>query len=281
MKLRHAALAALAAALLPFACVQITERPSNQRDWSPDQAVLARAEFDGERVTVRNVRNFEYRSVHEYAVRYETRSYDLSKLDSMWFMVERFGPHDEMTPAIAHTLLSFGFGGEYVAVSVEIRKERGESYSPWKGLLRQYELMYVVADERDVIGLRTNHRRDTVYLYPVRAPVEAMRRAFVEMLQRANQLAEAPEFYNTLTSTCTTNLVRHVNTIAPGRIPLSYKVILPAYSDSLAYDLGLIPNGQPLEQVRAAHRIDALAQELGVRADFSRALRRRAGILVP
>lgn len=281
MKLRHAALAALAAALLPFACVQITERPSNQRDWSPDQAVLARAEFDGERVTVRNVRNFEYRSVQDYTPRYETRSYDLSKLDSMWFMVERFGPHDEMTPAIAHTLLSFGFGGEYLAVSVEIRKERGESYSPWKGLLRQYELMYVVADERDVIGLRTNHRRDTVYLYPVRAPVEAMRRAFVEMLQRANQLAEAPEFYNTLTSTCTTNLVRHVNTIAPGRIPLSYKVILPAYSDSLAYDLGLIPNEQPLEQVRAAHRIDALAQELGVRADFSRALRRRAGILVP
>ena len=150
-----------------------------------------------------------------------------------------------------------------------------------EGLLRQYELMYVVADERDLIGLRTNHRRDTVYLYPVRAPVEAMRRAFVEMLQRANQLAEAPEFYNTLTSTCTTNLVRHVNTIAPGRIPLSYKVILPAYSDSLAYDLGLIPNEQPLDQVRAAHRIDALAQELGVRADFSRALRRRAGILVP
>ncbi len=281
MKLRHAALAALAAALLPFACVQITERPSNQRDWSPDQAVLARAEFDGERVTVRNVRNFEYRSVREYAVRYETRSYDLSKLDSMWFMVERFGPHDEMTPAIAHTLLSFGFGGEYVAISVEIRKERGESYSPWKGLLRQYELMYVVADERDVIGLRTNHRRDTVYLYPVRAPVEAMRRAFVEMLQRANQLAEAPEFYNTLTSTCTTNLVRHVNTIAPARIPPSYKVILPAYSDSLAYDLGLIPNEQPLEQVRAAHRIDALAHELGVRAAFSRALRRRPGILVP
>jgi hypothetical protein len=281
MKASHAALAIAAAALLPFACVQITERPSNQRDWSPDQAVLARAEFDGERVTVRNVRNFEYRSLREYAVRYETRSYDLSKLDSMWFMVERFGPHDEMTPAIAHTLLSFGFGGEYVAISVEIRKERGESYSPWKGLLRQYELMYVVADERDVIGLRTNHRRDTVYLYPVRAPVEAMRRAFVEMLQRANQLAEAPEFYNTLTSTCTTNLVRHVNTIAPARIPPSYKVILPAYSDSLAYDLGLIPNEQPLEQVRAAHRIDALAQELGVRADFSRALRRRAGILVP
>src|SRR5688572_9969877 len=240
MKLRHAALAMLAAALLPFACVQVTERASNERDWSPDQAVLARAEFDGDRVTVRNVRNFEYRSAEDYVPRYDTRSYDLSRLDSMWFVVERLGGEGKMRPGIAHTLLSFGFG-----------------------------------DERDVIGLRTNHRRDAVYLYPVKAPVDAMRRTFVEMLQRANQLAEAPEFYNTLTSTCTTNIVRHVNTIAPGQIPLSYKVILPAYSDSLAYDLGLIPTDRPFEAVQAAHRIDPLAQQHGLRAGFSRALRRR------
>lgn len=277
MKRRHAALAVLAVALLPFACVQVTERASNERDWSPDQAVLARAEFDGDRVTVRNVRNFEYRSAEDYVPRYDTRSYELSKLDSMWFVVERLGGEGNMRPGIAHTLLSFGFGDEYVAISVEIRKERGESYSVLNGLLRQYELMYVVADERDVIGLRTNHRRDAVYLYPVKAPVDAMRRTFVEMLQRANQLAEAPEFYNTLTSTCTTNIVRHVNTIAPGRIPLSYKVILPAYSDSLAYDLGLIPTDRPFEAVQAAHRIDPLAQQHGLRAGFSRALRRRPG----
>jgi hypothetical protein len=273
MKARHAALAIVAAALLPFACVQITEQPSNRRDWSPDQAVLARAEFDGERVTLRNVRNFEYRSVDDYVPRYETRSYDLSQLDSMWFVVERLGEK----PGIAHTLVSFGFGGEYVAVSVEIRKERGESYSVLKGLLRQYELMYVIADERDVIGLRTNHRRDAVYLYPVKAPREAMRKVFVEMLQRANQLADAPEFYNTLTSTCTTNLVRHVNTIAPGRIPFSYKVILPAYSDSLVYDLGLIPNDRPFEAIQAAHRVDPLAQRHGLGAGFSSALRRTPG----
>jgi len=271
VKRRHAALAVVLVALLPFACVQLTERASNERDWSPDQAVLARAELDGDRITVRNVRNFRYRSEHDYAPHYETRTYDLSKLDSMWFVVERFGEK----PGIAHTLLSFGFGDEYVAISVEIRKERGESYSPWMGLLRQYELMYVVADERDVIGLRTNHRRDTVYLYPVSAPVEAMRRTFVEMLQRANQLAEAPEFYNTLTSTCTTNIVRHVNTVAPGQIPLSYKVVLPAYSDSLAYDLGLIPTDRPFEAVQAAHRIDALARKHGLGADFSRAVRAR------
>jgi hypothetical protein len=104
-----------------------------------------------------------------------------------------------------------------------------------------------------------------------------MRKVFVEMLQRANQLAEAPEFYNTFTSTCTTNLVRHVNTIAPGRIPLSYKVVLPAYSDSLAYDLGLIPNERPFEAVQAAHRVDLLAQRHGLGPGFSRALRNRPG----
>lgn len=268
-----AVLALCGAALLPFACVQVTERPSNERDWSPDQAVLPRAELDGDRVTVRNVRNFEYRSEDDYVARYETRSYDLSKLDSMWFVVERFGE----TPGIAHTLLSFGFGGDYVAISIEIRKERGETYSPLRGLLRQYEIMYVVADERDVIGLRTNHRRDPVYLYPVNAPPEAMRRAFVEMLQRANKLAEEPEFYNTLTSSCTTNIVRHVNTIAPGQIPFSYKVLLPAYSDRLAYDLGLIPADRPYEAVQAAHRIDAVAQKHGVGANFSRLVRRIPG----
>lgn len=276
-RLKLAGLALVAAALLPFACVQVTERPSNERDWSPDQAVLPRAEFAGDTVTVRNLRNFRYRSVSDPEPAYETRSYRLSQLDSMWFMVERFGETpEEATPAIAHTLLSFGFGDEYVAISVEIRKERGEKYSPWKGLLRQYELMYVVADERDVIGLRTNHRRDAVYLYPVKAPREAMRRAFVEMLQRANKLAEEPEFYNTLTSTCTTNIVRHVNTIAPGQIPFSYKVLLPAYSDRLAYDLGLIPADRPFEAVQAAYRIDGLARKHGVGADFSRVVRRRA-----
>jgi hypothetical protein len=162
-----------------------------------------------------------------------------------------------------------------VAISVEIRKERGEAYSPVKGLLRQYELMYVVADERDVLALRTNFRRDPVYLYPVRTTPEKMRRVFVEMLERANQLAAQPEFYNSLTNNCTTNIVGHVNTIAPRSIPFSYKVVLPAYSDQLAYDLGLIPTELPFETVRAAHRIDALAQSQPVGPDYSRIVRRR------
>lgn len=252
-------------ALLPFLYVLAYERPSMARDWSPDQRIVPRATFSGDIVVVENVRNFSYASETDYQMHHERRTYDLGKLDSAWFAVERFGD----TPGIAHTFLSFGFGDEHVAISVEIRKEAGETFSPLKGLLRQYELMYVVGDERDIIGLRTNFRRDPVYLYPVNAPPDRIRRVFVEMLERANKLADEPEFYNTLTNNCTTNIVHHVNTISQ-RIPFSYKVILPAYSDELAYDLGLIPTDRPFEAVQAAHRIDSIAQRHAVGPDFQR-----------
>jgi len=256
---------------LPFVYVQLAERPSLDRDWSPDQSVMPNAAIDGDKVTIDKVRNFTYRAPDDYTPAYEQRSYDLARLDSVWFMVERFGD----APAIAHTLVSFGFGGEYVAISVEIRKERGEVYSALKGLLRQYELMYVVADERDAIGLRTNFRRDPVFLYPVKTTRERMRTMFVEMLARANRLSLEPEFYNSLTNNCTSNIVAHVNTLAPRSIPFSYKTLLPAYSDRLAYELGLIPDDQPFDRVQAAHRIDLVAQQGPVGPDFSRRIRER------
>ncbi|HYN22504.1 MAG TPA: DUF4105 domain-containing protein, partial [Thermoanaerobaculia bacterium] len=145
--------------------------------------------------------------------------------------------------------------------------------SPWKGLLRQYEVMYVIGDERDLIRLRTNHRRDQVYLYPVRATRERIEQMLVSMLQRANRLRERPEFYNTLTNTCATNIVRHVNELVPGRVPFSYKVLLPGYSDELAYELGLIDTGLPFAQAKQRFRIDLKAQRLGEREDFSKKIR--------
>jgi hypothetical protein len=267
------ALAVLVSLSLPFVYLQFTERPSLDRDWSPDQGVMPRATIDGDKVTIDKVRNFAYRATDDYTLTYEQRTYDLARLDSVWFMVERFGD----TPGIAHTLVSFGFGEEYVAISVEIRKERGEHYSPLKGLLRQYELMYVVADERDVIGLRTNFRRDPVYLYPVETTRERMRKMFLEMVARANRLAVEPEFYNSLTNNCTSNIVAHVNTLAPRRIPFSYKTLFPAYSDQLAYELDLIPTNQAFDKVQAAHRIDLVAQREPVGPDFSRLIRAKTG----
>lgn len=247
-------------------------RPSNQRDWAPDNAVLPYAEFAGDSVRVRNVRNASYVTTDSFTVAYDDRAYDLRELESAWYVVEPFS-RDWRGPA--HTLVSFGFGqGRYLAVSVEIRRERGEIFNPLKGMLRQFEIMYVVADERDVIRLRTNYRRDPVYLYPIRADREKLRAVFVDMMARANSLRERPEFYNTLTSTCTSNLVRHVNRISPRRVPrLSYKVFLPGYSDRLAYDLGLIDTDLPFEQARERYHVNALAERYGSDPAFSERIR--------
>lgn len=266
--------ALVAAILLPFAYVRLFLRPSARRDWALDQKIMPRARIDGDCARIEHFRNFAYRSATEFTPVYETREFDLRKLDSVWYGVVRFGN----APGVAHTFLSFGFGDEYVAVSIEVRRESGEEYSVFKGLLRQYEIMYVLADERDVIGQRTHFRHNRVYLYPGRiAPAQA-RELFLGMLARVNALAERPEFYNSLSNNCMTSIVRHINSLAP-TIPFSWKTIFPAYSDRLAYDLKLIPHEAPFAQVRAAHRIDARARELPIDADFSRRI--RAGLADP
>lgn len=273
-RLPFIACAVLACVLAAWLVLVLLGRPSNDRDWAPDQARLPIARIDGDSVTISNLRNTHYRSTTDFDVRWETRTYDLRTLDSLWFMVEPFaawrGP--------AHTLLSFGFSdGHYVAVSVEIRKEAGESFSPLLGLLRQYELTYVVGDERDLIGLRANHRRDDVHLYRLRATPAQARALFLGMLDRANALAAQPEFYNTLTNTCTTNIVDHIEQLAPGTVPLSYKTVLPAYSDDLAYDLGLIDTALPRDSYRSAHRINEAAARFADSPAFSRGIRMGVG----
>ena len=258
-----AGLAAVRAAMVAIV------RPSNTRDWTGDQTTLPSATFDGSLVTIRNIRNFQYESVDRYTPAWYDKTFDLNKLESAWFVVEPFGG-----PLMAHTFVSFGFGGnDFVAISVEIRKEKGEAFSPVKGLLRQYEVMYVVGDERDLIKLRVNYRKDQVYVYPMRTTRERMRAMFVSMLKRANDLAQHPEFYNTLTNTCTTNLVRHVNEITPKRIPFSPAVLLPAHSDRLAYDLGLIDRTLPFAETRRRALINAAAEEYADDPDFSRRIR--------
>jgi hypothetical protein len=269
--LRRLFVALVLVALIPIGFCSL-QKPSLHRDWTPDQKVLPVAEFDGSKVTVRNIRNFDYSSESEYVPRYYDRTFDLDQLESLWFIVEPFSEFD----GAAHTFVSFGFsGGEYAAISVEIRKEKGESYSPWKGLARQYELSYIVGDERDLIGLRTNHRRHDVFLFPIRTSKEAARRMFVEMLERANKLGREPEFYNTATSTCTTNIVRHVNAIVPERIPWRPAVLLPGYSDRLAYELGLIDTSVRLEELRKRYYISDLARAAEDAPDFSARIRSR------
>ncbi len=240
--------------------------PSNDRIWEPNQARNPTAEFVGNQVTIRNIRDTAYRSVEDYTVRYFDKTYDLDRLKTVDFVVV---PFPDM-PSLAHTMLSFGFDDEdYLVVSVETRREAHESYDPVAGFLNQYELLYVVGTERDLIQMRTHHWMNGVYLYPTRAAPEQVRALFSDVMHRVNQLAVRPEFYNTLSNNCTTNIRRHINQLHPNRIPYDYRVLLPGHSDRLAYDLGLLDTDQSFAQTREQARINYLAYLHDDDPDFS------------
>ncbi|MBA3891575.1 MAG: DUF4105 domain-containing protein [Gemmatimonadaceae bacterium] len=272
----HLAMLLFGLAILVWSALQL-RRPSTDRDWTADNARMPEVAFAGSAVTVKNVRNFDWQTTTGFTPRWEDRSYDLDRLESVWFLVEPFG--DFRGPA--HTFVSFGFadslrGTDYVAVSVELRKEVGESYHPVRGLFREYELAYVVGDERDLVRLRSNVRRDSVFLYRVQATPEQGRTLFRAMLERADRLRTAPEFYNTLWSSCTTNIVDHVNAISPSKVPFSYKVLLPAYADELAYDIGLLDTTRTFATLRGGALINPVAMAAHDDPDFS--ARIRAGL---
>lgn len=247
-------------------------KPSNDRDWSPDQALLSRADVNGQLVTIRNIRNCQYRSANDYTVRYYDRTFDMSRIRSVDFLVIPFPG----SPSVAHTMLSFGFeGDQYLAVSAEVRKEKGEKFDGVKAMFRQYELMYVVGDERDLIALRTNHQQHDVYMYRLRFDRFQTQELFVDIAERVNKLAAEPEFYNTLTNNCTTNVARHINAVSPVKVsPSDYRLVLPGYSDRLVYDLGLVENAKPFADVRTKAKINAAAVAYRDAPDFSARLRR-------
>jgi hypothetical protein len=249
--------------------------PSNVRDWEPDQAELPYAEFVGGQIVVHNVRNCRYFDDGTYVVGYQDRTYNLAELQRVDFLIAPFAG----MPRLAHTLLSFEFRPpngppQHLACSIEIRKEKGETYAAWKGSARQYELMYVMADERDVVELRTNFRGEDVYLYRTTAQPDQAKMLLVDVLGRANELASRPEFYDTITNNCTTNLVRHINRIKPNRLTYDYRVLLPGYSDKLAYDEGLIERRGSFEETKTAAYLNAKALAAAGRTDFSQVIRR-------
>jgi hypothetical protein len=249
--------------------------PSNVRAWEPDQAQLSYAEFRGNQIIAHNVRNCHYFDADTFVVNYEDRVYNLNDVRAVDFFMAPFAG----MPRLAHTMLSFEFAPlgkppEYLAVSIEIRKEQGETYSAWKGSARQYELMYVLADERDVVQLRTNHRGEDVYRYRTTATPEQARLLLVDVLARTNELASRPEFYDTFRNNCTTNLVRHVNRIQPSRLPYDYRVLLPGYSDQLAFDEGLIEPHGTFEETKLQAYLNVRAVAAANRDDFSQAIRR-------
>jgi hypothetical protein len=245
--------------------------PSNDRDWQTDVARLAHAEIQGDRVTVRNIRNFDYRTETDYTPAYYDKSFDVRKLQSVDMVAVYW-----MGPAIAHTFLSFGFeGGDHLAVSIETRKEKNEAYSTIKGFFKQYELYYVVADERDVIRLRTNYRKDPpedVYIYRVHGPIENGRRLFLEYMSRVSKLNENPEFYNTLTDNCTTGIWMNTR-INPGHSHLSWKILASGYVPEYLSEAGRLAPGVPFAELQRLGHVNARAQAADQAVDFSRRIR--------
>lgn len=231
-----------------------SRRPTNERAWSADHAVLPNAYFDGSRVRIVGVRNFRYGTDGTVRPAFEERTYDLGRLESVWFVLV---PFSGRWRAPAHSFVSFGFGdSQFVGISVEARREAGERYGVLAGLFRRYELMYVMAEERDLLLRRVLRDSNDVYVYPVNASPAKARELFVAMVGRANALAERPEFYNTLTNSCTSNLVNHVNAIAPGRIPAGWRTLLPGYADEVALELGLIQSPGSVDEARRRYRVN-------------------------
>ncbi len=254
-----------------YGIILILIKPSNNRNWTLDQKILPQVEIKDNLVTINNIRNFKYKSVDEYTPDYYNKTFDLEKIKSVDFILEPFSDF----AGAAHTFLSFGFeNDEYVSISIEIRKEIGEEFSALKGLFNKYEIMYVVADERDAVKLRSNYRKDKVYIYPVKTTKEKKQALFLDMLNEINKLKNNPKFYNTLTSTCTTNIMKHVNTITPNRIPMSYKVLMPGYADELAFDLDLIDTELSLEEAKKVFLINERAEKYSESDDFSTLIRK-------
>ena len=247
-----------------------TIRPSNDRDWQPEVALLPEARIQGDLVTVRNIRNFDYRTESDFTPRYYDRTFDLRRLDRVDLVAVYW-----MGPAIAHLFLTFGFSGDYLAISIEARKERGEGYSSLAGFFRQYELIYVAGDERDLIRLRTNYRKDPpedVYLFQVRGPIENARGVFLQYMRAINELRERPRFYNTLTTNCTN--VIFVNTrVNPDHLPFSWKILLSGYAPEYVYEAGRLDRSLPFEELRHRSQINAVARAADQDPDFSRRIR--------
>ena len=269
---RWRALGVYAVAFLGLLAWWSTIKPSNDREWKPEVAVLPNATFDGDQVTVHNIRNFDYRTEADFTPAYYDKTFDLRRLESVDLVASYWAG-----PAIAHIFLSFGFGGgDQLAISIERRDERGEGYSTIKGLFKQFELFYVVADERDVIRLRTNVRRDPperVYVYRVQGPIENGRRLFLEYLSKINALNEHPEFYNTLTTNCTGNIWLH-SQVNSGRVPYSWKILLSGHVPEYLYEIGRLDTQLPFAELQRRSQVNAAAQAADRAADFSHAFER-------
>jgi Domain of unknown function (DUF4105) len=265
----------LAALFTGFAIVLVcwlSLKPSNDRDWQPDNAKSAYADINGDQVVIHDFRNCDYRTETDYTCQWETRSYNLANLSGVDIFITWWG-----SPWIAHPIVSFDFGDQgHVAMSIETRDVVGQGYSAIRGFFRQYALTYIASDERDVIRLRTNYRKDEeVYLFRTTVTPPVARSLFLDYLERANSLHQRPEWYNALTNNCTTNIAVSAAEARDVRERLDWRILLNGKMDEMMYEHGgLVSNGLPLAALKEQAHINAAARAAGDSRDFSMLVRK-------
>jgi hypothetical protein len=233
------------------------------------------AEFNGDNVTVKNIRNFRYGPTEQdMRPAYYNKTYDLAQLKKIWFVTEPFNENK----IGAHTFLSFEFNnGDFLAISIEGRKNKSQEYNVWLGLFNTYTLMYIAADERDVVLLRANLRKDKVYVYPAKFDSQQTARLLLtNMLKKMNELVTTkPEWYNTMFSNCTSQIAKHVNELSPGRISvLSWQLWLTASADELALQQGLLDTDLSIDKARKKYSINAASEKAGDIEEYSALIRK-------
>jgi hypothetical protein len=248
----------------------LTIAASNDRDWQPNVAVTAHADIDGDKVTIHNVRNCDYRTETDYTPRFSTRSVRLSKLTRVDMFLCYWG-----SPWLAHPFLSFQFeDADPIAISVETRMEKGEAYSTLGGLYRRYELIYVVAEERDLVRVRTNYRQgENVYLFRVDVSAERCRKLFLDYLRVINQMHERARFYNVLLTNCTTSIQSHSVATARRPRPWDWRILLPGKLDELIHMRDGFVAKMPLDELKPRCHVNPAANRIGDAPDFSRQIR--------
>jgi len=244
-----------------------TLRPRLDRDWQPEVAVLAYATREGDRLTVHNIRNFEYRTASDFTPRYETRTYNLADLRAVDLFVNYWG-----STLMAHPILSFDFGPDgHLCFSIETRPARGKAYSTIGGLYRQFELIYIAADERDVVRLRTNFKGEDLYLYRLLLPSKEVRARFLEYIERLNELYVRPVWYNAVTANCTTSI--RTQRSAARRAPWDWRMLFNGYADEMLYERHALAGDLPFAELKSRALINERARAADDAADFSDRIR--------
>ncbi|WP_228721875.1 DUF4105 domain-containing protein [Acinetobacter sp. Marseille-Q1623] len=211
--------------------------PAKQnRDWNPEVDRLFTYQKQGDIVTIQNIRNFNWKTEDQYDAHWDTRRYNLNHITGVNIITSYW-----MGPQIAHTLVSFDFSDQKPLVfSIEIRKEKTESFSAIGGFFRKYELSLIASDEKDLIYTRSNVRNEQVYFFPINMPKAEMRALFEEYLSKTDELAQQAKWYNTLTSNCTTLVFDMIQAISPKELPIDYRLLASGYLPNYLYDLGAL-----------------------------------------